>query len=311
MEQVEPIALAWLAAEPDNPLPAFHLATARQKRNAGLEDAAALAARAADGMMRGRLHLYEGLGGTIGTLYIAAACRLAGRIALDRDHAAEALGWARAAVSFETETADESWLLEAEVRSRLGDEAATEAARVEAYRLGSKTAEDALRAAYEERHGATEGFAAWLASRASRPAPDDGAKPAPPFKTVSLDGAELDSAALRGKVIVLNFWSTGCAPCKVEMPSLNRLVRRYPPERVVFIALSTEPGDRLRRFLEKHPFDYHVVAGAREISEAYDVEAIPVHVIIGRRNEIVTRITGGSAEIDESLGRLIDRSLED
>jgi hypothetical protein len=34
-------------------------------------------------------------------------------------------------------------------------------------------------------------------------------------------------------------------------------------------------------------------------------------VIIGRRNEIVTRITGGSAEIDESLGRLIDRSLED
>ncbi len=76
-------------------------------------------------------------------------------------------------------------------------------------------------------------------------ASDDVGQPAPPVIVKQLDGRELDLAALRGKVIVLNFWATWCPPCRAEMPMLEAFYRKHESEGVTVIGLSADdPHER-------------------------------------------------------------------
>ena len=54
---------------------------------------------------------------------------------------------------------------------------------------------------------------------------------------------------------MLNLWATYCAPCVQELPTLGRLQLAYKDKRVVVLALSDEPRERLQQFLTKHSFD--------------------------------------------------------
>jgi len=70
--------------------------------------------------------------------------------------------------------------------------------------------------------------------------PDEVGQPAPPLLARQLDGAALDLAALRGKVVVLNFWATWCTPCRAEMPMLDAFYRQHRAEGLVLLGLSAD-----------------------------------------------------------------------
>ena len=128
--------------------------------------------------------------------------------------------------------------------------------------------------------------------------PTSESKPiAPPFSLTSLEGQKFELAALRGKVVVMNFWFTGCEPCVAEMPRLNALVNKFKHEGVVFIAPSWDNPATLRSFLKDHKFKYHVVPNAAEmIINTYRDESpntvFPTHIVIDREGKIDTRVTG-------------------
>ena len=65
-------------------------------------------------------------------------------------------------------------------------------------------------------------------------------KPLPPLAFQTLDGKEATMDAFAGKVVVLNLWATWCAPCREEMPSLDRLQARFADQDVVVLALSVD-----------------------------------------------------------------------
>jgi cytochrome c biogenesis protein CcmG, thiol:disulfide interchange protein DsbE len=65
-------------------------------------------------------------------------------------------------------------------------------------------------------------------------------QPAPPLIATTLDGQTFDLAKLRGKVVLVNFWATWCAPCRREMPILDAFYRRYHAQGLELIGISID-----------------------------------------------------------------------
>ena len=76
------------------------------------------------------------------------------------------------------------------------------------------------------------------------------------------NGVEYSMAGLKGKVVVLTFWSVYCQICRVELPHLDQMVGQFKPEEVEFLAMSPESEDLVASFTREHPFRFRVVANS-------------------------------------------------
>jgi len=140
---------------------------------------------------------------------------------------------------------------------------------------------------------------------------------APPFSLTSLEGEKFELAALRGKVVVLNFWFTGCAPCVAEFGKLNGLVNKFRNKEVVFIAPTLDNVTTLKPFLKEHRFQYHVIPNAGTLivstySDDSGTVVFPTHIVINKEGEIDTRVTGAEriGDLRKAIARLADVEIE-
>ena len=134
--------------------------------------------------------------------------------------------------------------------------------------------------------------------------------PAEDFEVEDLDGNVISLESLKGKVVVLNFWFIGCAPCIKEIPGLNELVASYDESEVVFIAFSLDQAESLNEFLAEHTFDYQIVPEANVQSSSYKVQGYPTHVIIDKQGMLRNTLVGGSADRHKQIKPLIERLLK-
>jgi cytochrome c biogenesis protein CcmG, thiol:disulfide interchange protein DsbE len=81
--------------------------------------------------------------------------------------------------------------------------------------------------------------AATFAVDPARAAPEIG-EAAPPLVVTALDGTVIDLAKLRGKVVLVNFWATWCAPCRKEMPTFDAFYRRHHSENFELVGVSID-----------------------------------------------------------------------
>ncbi len=137
-----------------------------------------------------------------------------------------------------------------------------------------------------------------------------GKTPANAFSVTSLDGKKLDLVALKGRVVVLNFWFIGCGPCRAEMPGLNQLVKEFNGKDVVFVAFASDEEKELRDFLKNRPFDYQIIPQASDVETNYQVSVWPTHIIIDREGNVASRSKGGGENRHKELRKLIERALD-
>jgi peroxiredoxin len=111
---------------------------------------------------------------------------------------------------------------------------------------------------------------------------------APDFALKSSTGENLRLSEYRGEVVMVNFWATWCGPCRQEMPLLDELYQRY--QRVGFNLLGVNIDDDSRRAMQmiaELGVNFPVLFDDRkEVSKLYEVEAMPVTVLIDREGNV-------------------------
>jgi thiol-disulfide isomerase/thioredoxin len=134
---------------------------------------------------------------------------------------------------------------------------------------------------------------------------------APDLSGSDLAGNKVQLSTLKGKVVVLNFWGTGCGPCIREMPQLNKLVEKFRTnDKVVFLAITSDKTEKLHSFFRNRQFDYTVVNNAAGASERYNIDALPVHIVIDKSGRIINRSVGAREDIVPYLEQQIEMGLQ-
>jgi cytochrome c biogenesis protein CcmG, thiol:disulfide interchange protein DsbE len=128
--------------------------------------------------------------------------------------------------------------------------------------------------------------------------------PAPDFIVQDADH-KVELRDFRGKIVVLNFWATWCAPCVEEMPSLTQLQQRFKDKNVTVLGVSVDvDNDGYHRFLKDHKVDFLTVRDPdQKANDLYGTFKFPETYIIDR-NGIVRRKFIGA--VDWSQPEIVD-----
>jgi cytochrome c biogenesis protein CcmG, thiol:disulfide interchange protein DsbE len=132
-------------------------------------------------------------------------------------------------------------------------------------------------------------------------APDDVGQPAPVLIVKQLDGRDLDLAALRGQVVILNFWATWCPPCRAEMPVLEAFYQKHASQGVMVIGLSADdPHERkaVRRVMQGFTYPAALLVDARHNGFG-NPKVLPVTYIIGADGIIRARLLPTKGNLTE------------
>jgi len=110
------------------------------------------------------------------------------------------------------------------------------------------------------------------------------------FSLTALDGKTYSLDALRGKVVLLNFWATWCPPCRREMPDMQKLYERFSSKGLVVLAVSDEKRETVEDFLKKQNYTFPVVLDpGRKVNTAFGIEGIPNSFLFDREGRLVAQ----------------------
>ncbi|MBX3278798.1 MAG: TlpA family protein disulfide reductase [Acidobacteria bacterium] len=110
-----------------------------------------------------------------------------------------------------------------------------------------------------------------------------------------IEGRTLRLSDYSGKVVLLNFWATWCAPCRAEMPDLVKWQREYRTRGLRIIGVTYPPEDpaEIRKFIKSLKVNYPIVLGDEKTKARFDQgEVLPITVVIDRKGVIREVIQG-------------------
>ncbi|HEX9021908.1 MAG TPA: TlpA disulfide reductase family protein [Nitrospirota bacterium] len=141
----------------------------------------------------------------------------------------------------------------------------------------------------------------------------DPGKQAPPVELPDLAGRTVSLSQFKGKVVLLNFWSTLCAPCTAELPSLDRLSTALRGEGLVVLAVAIDASDKpVREFAAKNKFALTVLLDREKevFFDQYAGPGLPATYFIDRNGIIVEKFSGPREWDSPDMKKKIRKLLE-
>jgi peroxiredoxin len=152
-------------------------------------------------------------------------------------------------------------------------------------------------------------FAPVSCKKAETPLPVIGNR-APSFTVTDVDGKKVSLSDLSGKIVILDFWATWCAPCKASTRELEKLHEKYKARGVVIMGVSMDTGksaaEQVREFAGKNGLTYRMLMDDGRMSKAYAVRNIPAAFILDQQQKILKIYPGYLP----GLGTMIERELD-
>ena len=134
---------------------------------------------------------------------------------------------------------------------------------------------------------------------------------APSFTITDIDGKKISLGSMSGKVVVLDFWATWCAPCKASTRELEKLNEKYKDRNIVILGISMDEGksavERVKEFAGNNGLTYRMLIDDGLVSKAYSVRNIPALFILDRQQRIIKIYPGYLPD----LGKMIENELDD
>ena len=134
---------------------------------------------------------------------------------------------------------------------------------------------------------------------------------APDFKVVTEQGQTLTPSNFPGKLMVLNFWASWCAPCVEETPSLNQFARVMAPQGVVVLGVSVDKNEKLyKQFLQRFQIDFKTSRDPNaDIPSMYGTFQFPDSYIIDPKGHVVEKIINAQNWMDPQFIAHIQKML--
>jgi len=128
------------------------------------------------------------------------------------------------------------------------------------------------------------------------------------FTLADMQGKSWTLKDLRGKVVLLNFWGTGCPPCVHEIPALNALYDRFRAKGLVILAISGyDDATTLRSFLRAHSVSYPVLPDSgHKVPERFHVVGIPRSLVFDRNGKLTASAIGSRTQ--NQFGEMIGQT---
>jgi peroxiredoxin len=125
--------------------------------------------------------------------------------------------------------------------------------------------------------------------------PIKGDKKVPDFSLRDLNGNKVEMKQFKGKIILVNFWTTWCGPCKEEMPGLELLHQQFKEKNFVLLSISVdfERLERVQEFINKHHYAFPVLLDPQgETLDLFGVKGVPTTFLIDKTGRMIGKATG-------------------
>ena len=140
------------------------------------------------------------------------------------------------------------------------------------------------------------------------------AEPMKPFSLPSLDGGQtISSKNYKGKVMIVDFWASWCAPCKASFAAYNELLKKYGSKGLVIIGVNIDNDpEKAKEFLAENPASFHIASDPdKKVATTYNLPTMPTAYIIGRDGNILHThagyhegdLAGMEKEVEAALGQ--------
>jgi len=133
--------------------------------------------------------------------------------------------------------------------------------------------------------------------------------PAPNWTLQTPEGHSVSLESLRGKVVVMDFWATWCAPCKAAMPGVQKLHEKFKGKPVAVYGITVNERADPAKYMKEKGYTYGLLLKGEQVAQAYRVKAIPIFYVIGPDGRILFRQAGFDPDDEEKLVKVIEKGL--
>lgn len=137
---------------------------------------------------------------------------------------------------------------------------------------------------------------------------DDENEPAPRFRAKTLAGETFNNQSVKGKVVLLEFWTTWCSYCRDEEALVEKIDKEFADKGLIVLAIDVaESKKTVKKYLEQHPRACRIVLTEdTNLAAMYQATAYPIYVVIDRDGNIAGEQRGAAGE--KGLRRLLARA---
>ncbi len=129
-------------------------------------------------------------------------------------------------------------------------------------------------------------------------AKDKGKEAAPRFNATATTGEKFNNDSLKGKVVLLEFWTTWCGYCEQELPYVERLNEEFGSKGLVVLAVNVgESKKTVKKYLDQHPRKTRIVlTDDTNLAAMFAAKVYPIYVVIDRDGNVAGKQDGAGGE---------------